>query len=102
MMRNLYVAYEDTYVPTKYKGMIGVINEKWAMTTSIEEEVQKGRIVYKANYIFIPILAGVYYEKNKRVPFEGVVESKNLNGELEVRHHIKYGRFNGIIRQKEG
>lgn len=54
MMRNLYVAYEDTYVPTKYKGMIGVINGKWAMTTSTEEETQKGRVVYKANYIFIP------------------------------------------------
>ena len=54
MMRNLYVAYEDTYVPTKYKGMIGVINGKWAMTTSTEEETQKGRVVYKASYIFIP------------------------------------------------
>ncbi|MGL5623614.1 hypothetical protein [Cetobacterium sp.] len=54
MMRNLYVAYEDTYVPTKYKGMIGVINGKWAMTTSTEKEIQKGRVVYKASYIFIP------------------------------------------------
>ncbi|MGL5593278.1 MAG: hypothetical protein ACRDDK_08735 [Cetobacterium sp.] len=54
VMRNLYVAYEDTYVPTKYKGEIGVINGKWAITTSTEEEIQKGIVIYKANYVFIP------------------------------------------------
>ncbi|MGL5803046.1 MAG: hypothetical protein ACRCX7_10730, partial [Cetobacterium sp.] len=54
VMRNLYVAYEDTYVPTKYKGEIGVINGKWAITTSTEEEIQKGIVIYKANYVLIP------------------------------------------------
>lgn len=54
VMRNLYVAYEDTYVPTRYKGEIGVINGKWAITTSTEEEIQKGIVIYKANYVLIP------------------------------------------------
>ncbi|MGL5278020.1 MAG: hypothetical protein ACRC8M_02910 [Cetobacterium sp.] len=54
VMRNLYVAYEDTYVPTEYKGEIGVINGKWAITTSREEEIVKNKVLYKANYIFIP------------------------------------------------
>ena len=54
VMRNLYVAYEDTYVPTRYKGEIGVINGKWAITTSREEEIVKNKVLYKANYVFIP------------------------------------------------
>ena len=54
MMRTLYVAYEDTYVPTKYKGEIGVINGKWAITTGIEEEISENKVLYKANYILIP------------------------------------------------
>lgn len=54
MMRTLYVAYEDTYVPTEYKGEIGVINGKWAITTSIKRESGENRVLYKANYILIP------------------------------------------------
>lgn len=54
MMRALYVAYEDAYVPTNYKGEVGVIDGKWAMTTSIEEEINENKILYKVNYILIP------------------------------------------------
>lgn len=53
MMRNLYVAYVGTYVPTEFKGMIGVLNGKWAITTNIDYEV-KDKSLYRISYILIP------------------------------------------------
>ena len=54
VMRTLYVAYEDTYIPTKYKGEIGVINGKWSITTSAEEKIGENGILYKYSYILVP------------------------------------------------
>lgn len=54
VMRTLYVAYENTGVPTIYKGEIGIIDEKWAITTSAEEKIDENRVLYKTNYILIP------------------------------------------------
>lgn len=48
VMRTLYVAYEGTYIPTEFKGRIGVINDKWAITTNVEYEEDK------ISYVFIP------------------------------------------------
>ncbi|MBC2857083.1 hypothetical protein H3N56_11630 [Cetobacterium sp. 2A] len=54
VMRPLYVAYENTGIPTIYKGEIGIIKGKWAITTSIEEKIDENRILYKTNYVLIP------------------------------------------------
>ena len=54
VMRTLYVAYENTGVPTIYKREKGIIDEKWAITTSVEEKIDENRVLYKTNYVLIP------------------------------------------------
>lgn len=53
-MGQLHVAYENTYIPTEYKGYIGILNGNWAITTNIERKVHNGIGFYKVSYVIIP------------------------------------------------
>lgn len=83
----------DAIFDIRVEGIRVLLENHYFDSFKLEKTEDTSGIILLEN---LQVLAGVHYEKNKRVPFEGVVESKNLNGELEVRHHIKYVRFNGV------